>query len=165
MVGVKVEDDEWQAEEIRATSTGKVTVASTEQHDMVQLVIPLAHRSRTLGALTTLIQGLRVRVDLPSCLEHRRTTTDAAEIKKHFVDWAAKTTAPAFTKEGEGEGSLARAKAEYQEWLERAAIFKADDEGPAMVCPRTRCGVRAPLPRRRRARAGGAPTEIALRRS
>eukprot|EP00662_Eupelagonemidae_sp_cell21_P051343 gene51343-23009_t len=61
MVGVKVEDDEWQAEEIRATSTGKVTVASTEQHDMIQLVIPLAHRSRMLGALTTLTQGLRVR--------------------------------------------------------------------------------------------------------
>eukprot|EP00662_Eupelagonemidae_sp_cell21_P002389 gene2389-27425_t len=136
LVGVKVGDDEWQAEEIRATPVGKITIASTEQHDMDQFVIPLAHRGRTLGALATLTQGLRVRVDLPTCLEHRRTTTDAAEIKKHFVDWAAKTTVPAFTKEGEGEGSLSRAKAEYQDVDIRRAFDLAEPRLAALYLER-----------------------------
>eukprot|EP00660_Eupelagonema_oceanica_P008413 gene8413-8159_t len=79
-----------------------------------KVLIPGRGRASTVNHIVGLCQAAAVEVETAGVVEQPRTTTDPAEVSRGLAEWAAETSAPAF--------SQGPPFSKYEQWLDRAGI-------------------------------------------
>eukprot|EP00662_Eupelagonemidae_sp_cell21_P057395 gene57395-biopygen88786 len=107
-----------------ANADGSISLPDTGH----QLQIPPSDRFTLLPVLRHLCAAGGADLEMPKCIQVRRTVTDPVKVKEEFEKWAAETQKEAFQPNAQGKpSSLDEARGLYRSWLERADMPVADD--------------------------------------